>query len=217
MERTVAELTGLGEDLASSIFADRSAQFVGRLGWDLCVNADGHETDEYDAEGTTYLVVHRGARHLGSCRVRAVSRGTMLLDHFRAVFPLAEAFLSGQGRKVWELTRFCRAPGATASEARQMLAEMAEMLDEFRDRHRLTGFVAVVYPEVGRFLESIGVRYLRLAVSEIDGREAHLICITHCVRPAPATATPRLREGSRERDAVREPVAAADAKVLCAA
>lgn len=182
MERTVSDLKGLGAPLAASILLDRGAQFVGRLGWDLCVSPEGLETDQYDGEGTTYLVLHEGSRHVGSCRVRPVSAGTMLLDHFRGTFPGARAFLEGQCQRVYELTRFCRSPRSGKEEGRSMLDHMAEMLDAFRDAHRLTGFVAVVYPEVARFLDMIGVRFLRLDTSEIDGREAHLICIVHCIR-----------------------------------
>lgn len=63
-----------------------------------------------------------------------------------------------------------------------MLEHLAVLLDDFRDRNRLTGFVAVVFPHVARFLDAIGVRYLLVSVSEISGKPAFLICITHAVR-----------------------------------
>ncbi|MEM9270053.1 MAG: hypothetical protein AAGA78_14085, partial [Pseudomonadota bacterium] len=70
----------------------------------------------------------------------------------------------------------------------------------FRDAQRLTGFVAVVFPQVCRFLDSIGVRYLVISKSQLDGREVDLICITHAKRvgvkadtaPMSETVAPRL-------------------------
>lgn len=168
--------------LARTIFEDRGRQFVDRLNWSLTVTPDGLELDEYDDGHSIYLVVADGMRHLGSCRVRSARASTMLVDHFLPVFPDAEAFLRQQRGRVWELTRFCRAPDIPVDVSRRMLDRLAVVLDGFRDRHRLTGFVAVVFPEITRFLDSIGVRYLTVSRSNMDGRAVHLICITHCVR-----------------------------------
>ena len=197
MDRTIANLHELDRTVLESLFLDRGAQFVRRLGWDLCVTPNGAEIDEYDSEGTTYLVVHKDGRHIGSCRMRPVSAGTMIVDHFREVFPGAVMFLCGQEHRVYELTRFCRSPKASKEEAREMLEIMAEMIDSFRDENGLTGFVAVVYPEIARFLSSIGVRFLRLACSQADGREIHMICIVHCVRVDRLVARSRLSEKSQ--------------------
>lgn len=191
MDYQIGQKAELGAPLVRSLLEDRRAQFVDRLGWDLCVSPEGLETDEYDIDGTTFLVVHEALRHIGSCRVRPVGAGTMLIDHFSEVFPDAAAFLAQQSGRIWELTRFCRSPRANPREAKEMLGLLAEMLDAFRDENGITGFVAVVYPEIGRFLNRIGVRFIRLSVSEIDGREAHLICITHCVAAAKLTAERR--------------------------
>jgi N-acyl-L-homoserine lactone synthetase len=168
--------------LARTIFEDRGRQFVERLNWSLTVTPEGLELDEYDDDQSIYLVVADGMRHLGSCRVRSVRASTMLLDHFLPVFPDAEAFLRQQRGRVWELTRFCRAPDISVDTSGRMLDRLAEQLDSFRDKHRLTGFVAVVFPEIARFLDSIGVRYLTISRGSLDGRVANLICITHCVR-----------------------------------
>lgn len=168
--------------LARTIFEDRGRQFVDRLNWSLTVTPEGLELDEYDDDQSIYLVVADGLRHLGSCRVRSVRASTMLLDHFLPVFPDAEAFLRQQRGRVWELTRFCRAPDITVDMSCRMLDRLAVQLDSFRDKHRLTGFIAVVFPEIARFLDSIGVRYLTISRGSMDGRVANLICITHCVR-----------------------------------
>jgi acyl homoserine lactone synthase len=180
----------LPDALARTIFEDRGRQFVDRLNWSLTVTPDGLELDEYDDEQSVYLVIAEGMRHLGSCRVRPVRASTMLVDHFLPIFPDAELFLRQQRGRVWELTRFCRAPDIPVDNSRRMLDRLAEVLDGFRDRHRLTGFVAVVFPEVARFLDSIGVRYLTLSRGEMGGRTVNLICITHCVKVRDADVRP---------------------------
>jgi len=202
MDHFALSRSELPADLARAIFEDRSRQFVNRLNWSLTVTPDGLELDEYDDEHSVYLVVAEGMRHLGSCRVRSVRASIMLLDHFLPVFPDAEAFMRQQRGRVWELTRFCRAPDIPVESSRRMLERLAVLLDGFRDKHRLTGFVAVVFPEITRFLDSIGVRYLTVSRGDMDGRAVHLICITHCVRLPEASAdvepTPveRLREAA---------------------
>ena len=168
--------------LAASIFADRGRQFVDRLKWNLCVTPQGLELDEYDDEHSVYLAVTSKNAHLGSCRVRPVRQSTMLMDHFLAQFPEAEDFLRMQRGRVWELTRFCRAPDIPVQRSAEMLDELAVLLDGFRDAHNLTGYVAVVFPQVARFLDTIGTRYLTVAKSRMDGKPVQLICITHCVR-----------------------------------
>lgn len=181
MECVVRSIDTLEGSIRESLLQDRRKQFVDRLGWNLCVSPEGYETDEYDVGKTTVLAVHQNGRHIGSCRLRHPKAGTMLADHFGSEFPSAQNFLNLQRNCVWELTRFCRSPTATALESKLMLKILARQLDNFRDEHRLIGFAAVVYPEVARFLRSIGVRYLHLTSSTIDNRPVQLICITHCV------------------------------------
>ena len=190
MDHFICTRPELPDALARTIFEDRSRQFVDRLNWSLTVTPDGLELDEYDDDHSVYLVVSDKTRHLGSCRVRPVRTSTMLVVHFLPVFPDAEGFLRQQRGRVWELTRFCRAPDIPVEMSRRMLDRLAVVLDGFRDSHRLTGFVAVVFPAIARFLDSIGVRYLTISRSDMRGRAVLLICITHCVRVQEAAATP---------------------------
>lgn len=180
MQEIQAEWGRVEQDVMRSVMRDRSAQFVGRLGWDLCLSPDGLEIDEYDAPETTYMVIHEQSRHVGSCRVRPVRAGTMLVDHFIDAFPEAVSFLAGQERRFFELTRFCRSPSADTDQIREMLGRLANMLDNLREESGISGYLAVIYPEVGRYLSRIGVRFIRISASEIGGKSAHLICITDC-------------------------------------
>ena len=180
MDGIEAEWGRVNQEVMRSVMRDRSAQFVGRLGWDLCLSPDGLEIDEYDAPETTYMVVHEQFHHVGSCRVRPVRAGTMLLDHFHDAFPEAKSFLAGQESRFFELTRFCRSPYADAEQIREMLGRLADLLDNFRNEAGISGYLAVIYPEVGRYLSRIGVKFIRISKSKIDGKTAHLICITDC-------------------------------------
>ena len=181
MQATVTERKLMNVDLAASVFGDRGAQFVDRLEWDLCVTPEGLETDEYDDDGAQYLVIHDGGDHLGSCRVRPVAAGTMIEDHFLDLFPDAAAFMASQAGCLYELTRFCRSPDIPVRRSAEVMDELAVLLDTFRDDNNITGFVAVTYPSVGRFLKRIGVRFLVLGESVLDGRRIQMICLTHAV------------------------------------
>lgn len=185
MQNLISTRRSLPHRLAKAIFADRGRQFVDRLKWDLCVSPQGYEVDEYDDDHSQYLVVHRNNCHMGSCRVRPTTSSTMIMDHFLPHFPEAAGFMRMQKGRVFELTRFCRAPDISVEDSAIMLASLATLLDQYRDRKRLTGFVAIVFPQVARFLDTIGVRYLLLSKSILNGETTYMICITHCVKVIP--------------------------------
>jgi acyl homoserine lactone synthase len=90
--------------LRDSMFRDRADQFSARLGWPVTVDAQGFETDAYDALNPLY-VIWQGADglHRGSMRFLPTTGPTMIADHFAHL-------LQGHvlaSRKTWECTRFC--------------------------------------------------------------------------------------------------------------
>ncbi|WP_299842237.1 acyl-homoserine-lactone synthase [uncultured Roseovarius sp.] len=182
MQKLISTRRDLPQTLNNSVFSDRGRQFVERQKWDLCVTPQGYEIDEYDDDDSTYLMVHRHGRHMGSCRVRATTSSTMITDHFLPHFPGARDFLRMQKGRIHELTRFCRAQDISVEESKVMLKHLAVLLDGYRDEKKLTGFVAVVFPKVARFLDSIGVRYLLVSKSTMDGNPVYMICVTHAVK-----------------------------------
>jgi len=177
----VARKDTLSTPTAISLFTDRTAQFVDRLGWNLCATPEGLEVDEYDDVGSSYILIHDGVRHLGSCRVRPVASGTMIEDHFLNLFPGASAFFHSQQGTLYELTRFLKARDLPVAQSREMLRHLAVALDRFRDDVNATGFVAVVFTPITRFLRRIGVRFITLATAEMDGQPVQMICITHAI------------------------------------
>lgn len=181
VQPTTTLYSNLSDGIFDAIFSDRCRQFVDRHSWDLCVTPEGHEIDEYDGDGSEYLVVHDRGRHLTSCRLRRATTRTMLIDHFTEAFPGANTFLRRQPGALYELTRFLRAPDLSARESVRVLVEFATGLDRFRDERGAMGFVAVVYPGVSRFLRQNGVRFLMLDDSMLGGRRVELICLTQAV------------------------------------
>ena len=178
MESLICPYHSLPETLANAILLDRRRQFVDRLQWDLVPTPNGLEIDEYDDVNSKYLLVHKGEKHLGSCRVRPTSASNMLVDHFLDSFPEAPRFLSMQKGRVYELTRFCRSPELEAWESRLVVLSIAALMDRFRHDNQLIGFVAVVFPHVARFMDMINMRYLTISKSLFDGRELLMVCIT---------------------------------------
>jgi len=70
--------------LRSSMLRDRATQFHDRLKWEVTVDADGYEMDQYDRLNPLYVIWDEGGVHGGSMRFlpttgddggRAVGRG----------------------------------------------------------------------------------------------------------------------------------------------
>lgn len=123
--------------LARSMFQDRALQFYHRHGWDVTVNAEGEERDEYDALNPLYVIWERpDGLHGGSARFLPTTGRTMVNDHFRHLIgggTLASPF-------IWECTRFCLAPGGEGGRiAPALMLGGGELMRAFG----LTHFVGV--------------------------------------------------------------------------
>jgi acyl homoserine lactone synthase len=110
--------------LADSMFRDRAAQFKHRLYWDVTVNENGWEVDEYDCLNPLYIIWEdMDGRHGGSVRIMPTTGRIMTNEHFldltggvRIASPL-----------IWECTRFCLAPDTSAGVAAGLLAAGVEL------------------------------------------------------------------------------------------
>jgi len=118
--------------LAATMFANRAGQFRDRLGWEVAVDAAGHERDAYDALNPLYVSWERpDGRHGGSMRFLPTAGRTMLDEHFshltegvRIASPL-----------IWECTRFCLAPGAEPRVSAALMLGGAELGKAFALSH----------------------------------------------------------------------------------
>ena len=91
-------------DLLGQMYQARKRLFSDRLGWDVTVNEQGWEVDQYDPLNPLYLVAtDDSGAHRGSLRLLPTTGDTMLRDVFASVFDdtIIESPL------IWECTRFC--------------------------------------------------------------------------------------------------------------
>jgi N-acyl-L-homoserine lactone synthetase len=110
--------------LANSMFRDRATQFKHRLDWEVSVDDSGREVDQYDALNPLYVVWQNpDGSHGGSLRVLPTVGRTMTAEHFlhltdgvRVASPL-----------IWECTRFCLSPTASADVAPALMLAGIEL------------------------------------------------------------------------------------------
>lgn len=134
--------------LADTMFRDRAWQFRDRLGWDVGVDAQGYERDEYDAHDPLYVIWERAdGRHGGSMRFLPTTGTTMVNDHFSNLIdhPIRSPL-------IWECTRFCLSPGADGRIAAALMLGGGEVMRGFG----ITQFVGVFDARMVRIYRMIG-------------------------------------------------------------
>lgn len=134
-----------GRDLAhepllqASMHQDRADQFKRRLGWEVSVDQNGWERDEYDREDTLYVIwVMPDGTHGGSMRFLPTTRATMVNDHFAEL-------LDGQvidDPLIWECTRYCLRDGVPSRVAAALMLAGGELMRAFHLTHLLGVFDA---------------------------------------------------------------------------
>lgn len=169
MQSLICKRSELPNPVIRSLFNDRRRQFINRHKWDLQVNKDGYEIDEYDDELSDYLVVHDCGVHLGSCRVRPTNASSMIADHFSQHFPKIGEYLDSANGKIHEVSRFCRSPEISLKESRSAIAILVKLLKSHKERQDIASFIAVVSPEVARLFGILGIRHKFFRESSITG------------------------------------------------
>ncbi|MEM9844153.1 MAG: acyl-homoserine-lactone synthase [Pseudomonadota bacterium] len=137
------------ERLAHSMFRDRACQFRDRLGWDVTVDQNGHERDEYDDLNPLYVIWEGpDGLHHGSMRFLPTTGRTMINEHFTEIL--------GGGTIVspliWECTRFCLAQGAESRIAAALMLGGGELMRHFGVAH----FAGVFDARMVRIYRMIG-------------------------------------------------------------
>lgn len=94
--------------LRVSMLRDRATQFHDRLKWEVTVDADGYEQDQYDLLNPLYVIWEEAGVHGGSMRFLPTTGDTMVNDHFSH---LAGGSITAPN--IWETTRFCVSPRST--------------------------------------------------------------------------------------------------------
>jgi len=95
--------------LRETMFRDRAHQFKTRLNWDVTVNEQGFETDDYDQLDPLYVIAQLpNGRHGGSMRILPTTANVMVNDHFDHL----TGGVAISSPLIWECTRFCISPEA---------------------------------------------------------------------------------------------------------
>lgn len=142
--------------LTDSMFRDRAKQFSERLGWDVTVNDQGFERDEYDDLNPLYVIWERpDGTHGGSMRFLPTTGRAMVNEHFLHL----TSGVSIQSPLIWECTRFCLAPDLTPRvESRQVSAALALGAGELMQAYHLSHYVGVFDPRMQRIYRLMGLQ-----------------------------------------------------------
>ncbi|MFY0692352.1 MAG: autoinducer synthase [Paracoccaceae bacterium] len=136
--------------LQDSMFRDRAEQFHSRLGWEVTVDAQGWEQDDYDALNPLYVIWETDSgRHGGSMRFLPTTGQTMVNDHFLHLTDGVRI----ESPLIWECTRFCLAPDADRRVTAALVLGAGEVMQNFSLSH----FVGVFDPRMERIYRLLGV------------------------------------------------------------
>ena len=168
--------------LARTMFEDRADQFKTRLGWEVSVDANGHERDDYDDLNPLYVIWEEpDGSHGGSMRFLPTTGRTMVNEHFADILsgPITSPF-------IWECTRFCLSRGAGRHVAAALTLAGGEIMRNFNIDH----FVGVFDPRMTRIYRLIGVTPEVLG-STGTGRDQISVGLWHYQGGAAAQVTAR--------------------------
>lgn len=128
---------------------DRARQFSTRLRWDVIVDQDGEEHDEYDVLNPLYIIMESyDGEHEGSLRLLPTTGRTMVNEHF---LELTNG-VTISSPHIWECTRFCISPAADRRVAAKLLAAGAFLMQECCIDH----FVGVFDEKMERIYRVLG-------------------------------------------------------------
>ncbi|MFK7940249.1 MAG: acyl-homoserine-lactone synthase [Roseovarius sp.] len=149
--------------LRDSMFRDRADQFKIRLGWEVTVDENGFERDEYDDLNPLYVIwQNKSGHHGGSMRLLPTDGPTMICDHFSHLIGTVPVV----SPQIWECTRFCLQRQAEPHVAAALMLAGGEVMRNFGIEH----YVGVFDARMERIYRAIGSEPQILG-SEGSGRD----------------------------------------------
>lgn len=143
-------------NLRETMHRDRAVQFRDRLKWDVSVDENGWERDEYDEMNPLYVIWEMpDGTHGGSMRFLPTTERTMINDHFSELLD-GNAITSPL---IWECTRFCLNPDAKSRVAAALMLAGGELMRAYSLTHLLGVFDARmirIYNMIGAAPEVLG-------------------------------------------------------------
>ncbi|WP_197917012.1 acyl-homoserine-lactone synthase [Thiosulfatihalobacter marinus] len=144
--------------LKRGMFRDRADQFRTRLNWDVTVDENGEERDEYDALNPLYVIWEKpDGSHGGSMRLLPTTGPCMVNDHFLHLTDGVRI----QSPVIWECTRFCLARDAEPRTAAALMLGGGEVMTGFGVEHYVGVFDARmvrIYRLIGSSPEVLGAQ-----------------------------------------------------------
>ena len=142
--------------LRDAMFLARADQFKTRLGWDVNVDAQGFERDQYDDLNPLYLIWENAdGSHGGSLRLLPTTGRTMVNEHFTDIIGGGTI----RSPEIWECTRFCLSPGAEPRVSAALMMAAGECMKNFGIAHCVAVFDARmvrIYRMIGASPEVLG-------------------------------------------------------------
>ncbi len=135
--------------LRDTMFQDRADQFKRRLNWDVDIDENGLEKDQYDALNPLYVIWENAdGTHGGSMRFLPTTGRTMINEHFTQI--LGGGTITSP--LIWECTRFCLNRDADSRVAAALMLAGGEIMQGFGIAH----FAAVFDARMVRIYRLIG-------------------------------------------------------------
>lgn len=135
--------------LRDGMFRDRADQFKNRLNWDVSLDENGFERDEYDELNPLYVIWQtKAGQHGGSMRLLPTDGPTMVCDHFSHLIGTVPVV----SPQIWECTRFCLQRQAEPRVAAALMLAGGEVMRNFGVEH----YVGVFDARMERIYRAIG-------------------------------------------------------------
>ncbi|EDZ48409.1 autoinducer synthesis protein [Rhodobacterales bacterium Y4I] len=154
-------------DLAHSMFLDRADQFKTRLGWEVQVNGNGEERDQYDELDPLYMIWEMpDGRHGGSMRFLPTTGRVMVNEIFLDLcggVPICSPL-------IWECTRFCLSRKAQGRIAAGLMLGSLEIMRNFDIPH----YTGVFYRHTARAFRNLG---FAPEITGVQGEGRNPICV----------------------------------------
>ena len=185
-------------ELAETMFRDRAGQFHRRLNWDVRVDANGWETDQYDRPDSLYCIYELpDGTHGGSGRLMPTTAPCMFNDHFTQ---LSDG-VTITSPLIWESTRFCVSPRLTGGMAAASKISTALMLAgaEVGLRFGLSHYIAVFDAPMRRIYRSTGWPP-EIVGQDGEGRDRLCLGLWEITEAARAAILARANDGLRLDD-----------------
>jgi len=139
-----------GSDLVHQMFVDRATVFRDRMGWDVSVNDEGEERDDYDTPAARYMILSNASgEHVASCRLIPMTERVMICEAFPGLF---SRDMVEDADTAIEVTRFCIKDTTDPDLIKHLFVEAAHWIHQTD----YTSFIGVFYAPMMRVYRRAG-------------------------------------------------------------